>query len=107
MELARIAMISNRFSLPCWKYMEISSLRMLEVIAMMGVVLSNCRTRCVADTPSRFGMMMSIRTRSYLAPELSLFTASKPSSYLVSAIWYLFQMCRFTYSTVNRTVERI
>lgn len=52
---------------------------MLEVIAMIGV-LSNCLMRCVADTPSRFGIMMSMRTRSYLAPALSLLTASNPSS---------------------------
>lgn len=65
--------------LPCWKYIEISSLRIFEVIATMGV-LSNCRIKCVADTPSRFGMMMSIRTKSYFAPEFILFTASKPSN---------------------------
>ena len=59
--------------------MAISSLRMFDVIAMIGVLL-NCRMRCVAETPSRLGMMMSIRMRSYVPPVVTLFTASRPSS---------------------------
>lgn len=59
--------------------MEMSSLRMFDVIAMMGV-WSNCRMRWQADTPSKFGMMMSIRTRSYFDPAFILFTASSPSN---------------------------
>lgn len=43
-------------------------------------VLSNCRIKCVADTPSRFGMMMSISTKSYFEPAFNLLTASRPSS---------------------------
>ena len=66
--------------LPCWKYIEISSLRMLDVIAIIGVE-SNCRIRWHADTPSRFGIMISMSTKSYLEPAFILFTASRPSSY--------------------------
>lgn len=73
--------------LPCWKYIEMSSLRMLEVMATIGVV-SNCRIRWQADTPSRFGMMMSIKTKSYLDPAFILLTASKPSS-LFQSVWSL------------------
>ena len=54
--------------------------RMLEVIAMMGVE-SKRRMRLQAETPSRFGMMMSINMRSYLDPPCILFTASSPSSW--------------------------
>ena len=52
---------------------------MLEVIAMIGVE-SNCRIRWHAETPSRLGMIMSMRTKSYFEPWFILFTASKPSS---------------------------
>ena len=66
-ELVRYQVDIEEPYVPCWKYIEISSLRMLEVMAMIGV-LSNCRMRCVAETPSRFGIMMSMRMRSYLVP---------------------------------------
>jgi hypothetical protein len=64
---------------PCWKYIEMSSLRMLEVIATMGVV-SNCRIKWQAETPSRLGMIISISTKSYFEPAFILLTASRPSS---------------------------
>ena len=72
---------------------------------MMGVVLSNCRTRCVADTPSRLGIMISIRTRSYFAPELSLLTASRPSSFETLAKYVGASTCCRTYSAIDRTME--
>jgi len=71
----------NEFLLPCWKYMEMSSLRILEVIATIGVV-SNCRIKWHADTPSRFGIIISIKTKSYFEPAFILLTASKPSSWV-------------------------
>jgi hypothetical protein len=61
-----------------------SSLRILDVMATIGVV-SNCRIRWHADTPSRFGIIMSISTKSYFEPAFILFTASRPSSYGLSA----------------------
>jgi hypothetical protein len=66
-------------NVPCWKYIEISSLRILDVIATMGVV-SNWRIRWQAETPSRFGIIISINTRSYFEPAFILLTASNPSS---------------------------
>ena len=68
------------FYRPCWKYMEMSSLRIFEVIATIGVV-SNWRIRWHAETPSRLGIIISINTRSYLDPAFILFTASRPSNY--------------------------
>lgn len=59
--------------------MEMSSLRMLDVIAIMGV-RSNWRIKWVVETPSRLGIMMSMRIKSYFDPALILFTASRPSS---------------------------
>lgn len=75
----------NRISdhVPCWKYIEISSLRMFEVMAMIGV-WSNCLIKWQADTPSKLGMIISINTRSYFDPALIaafiLSTASRPSN---------------------------
>jgi hypothetical protein len=73
-----------RLHIPCWKYIEMSSLRMFDVIATIGVV-SNCRIKWHAETPSRLGIMMSISTKSYLEPAFILFTASKPSSLVLLA----------------------
>jgi hypothetical protein len=64
--------------------MEISSLLMFDVIAIMGV-LSNWRIKWQAETPSRLGIMMSISTKSYFDPAFILFTASRPSSYRLLA----------------------
>jgi hypothetical protein len=52
---------------------------MFDVIATMGVV-SNCRIKWQAETPSRLGIMISMSTKSYLEPAFILFTASRPSS---------------------------
>src|SRR5438034_65123 len=65
--------------LPCWKYRSMSLLRMFDVMAMIGV-LSNRRIKLQAETPSRLGMMMSIKKRSYLDPPSILLTASRPSN---------------------------
>lgn len=59
--------------------MEMSSLRIFEVMAMIGVE-SNCLTKWQAETPSRLGIMMSIKIMSYFDPAFNLFTASNPSS---------------------------
>lgn len=93
------------FNVPCWKYMDISSLRMLDVIATIGV-LSNCRIRWQAETPSRLGMMMSMRIKSYLDPAFILFTASRPSSYTMLVLVQI-EGCKSTYGTVNGAMERI
>jgi hypothetical protein len=45
--------------------MSISSALMLDVIATMGMSGRISRIHTVADTPSRLGMMISIRIRSY------------------------------------------
>ena len=60
-----------------------SSARMLDVMAMMGMFDRISRMHTVADTPSRWGMMMSIKTKSnWEEPLLILFTASSPSRYI-------------------------
>ena len=87
--------------------MEMSSLRMLEVMAIIGVLLSNCLIRWQADTPSRFGMMMSMRIMSYLDPAFSLFTASNPSSYSLVSRSVSKLRVNVTYGAVNRTIESV
>ena len=57
-----------------------SSCRMLEVMATMGICGATIRIMAVADTPSRFGMMMSMKMRSKRsASRLTFSTASRPS----------------------------
>jgi hypothetical protein len=59
-----------------------SSALIFEVMAMIGIVGRMSRMQTVAETPSRWGMIISIKTRSnWLAPLLILFTASRPSRY--------------------------
>ena len=63
--------------------MSMSSARMLDVMAIMGRLARISRMQTVADTPSRWGMIMSIKTKSNcVAPLLILFTASNPSRYI-------------------------
>jgi len=45
--------------------MSISSARMFEVMATMGISGLISRIQTVAETPSRLGMIISIRIRSY------------------------------------------
>jgi len=60
--------------------MSISSALMFDVMAMMGRLGLISRMQTVAETPSRCGMMISIRIRSkFVAPWLILLTASSPS----------------------------
>lgn len=59
-----------------------SSCRMLDVIATMGTCGATIRIIAVADTPSRLGIMMSIKIRSNRsASRLTFSTASRPSRY--------------------------
>lgn len=71
--------------------MSISSARMLEVIAMIGICGRISRMQTVAETPSRCGIIMSIRIRSnWMVPWLILFTASRPSRYNYRQYRFLF-----------------
>ena len=57
-----------------------SSWRMLEVMATMGTCGATIRIMAVADTPSRLGMMMSMKMRSKRPLLLFILsTASRPS----------------------------
>jgi hypothetical protein len=47
-------------------------------MAIIGV-RSNWRIKWHADTPSKLGIMMSIKIKSYLLPDCTLVTACRPS----------------------------
>jgi hypothetical protein len=49
--------------LPYLKYISMSSALILEVIAMMGIFGRISRMQTVAETPSRLGMMISMRIK--------------------------------------------
>lgn len=72
---------------------------------MIGVG-SNCRIRWHAETPSKFGMMMSMRMRSYLDPAFILLTASRPSNYHRQC-WHPLRLRRPTYRAVDGTMDGI
>lgn len=72
---------------------------------MMGV-WSNCRIRWHAETPSKFGMMMSMRIRSYFDPAFILLTASRPSNYHRQCQAPL-RLQWATYRAVDGTMDRI
>src|SRR5258706_4853380 len=78
---------AQQIVIPYLKYMSISSVLILEVIATIGIAGAISRMQTVAETPSRLGMIISIRMRSNaFGPALFiLFTASRPSRYELSA----------------------
>ena len=54
---------------------------MFDVIAIIGVSALNCRINAAAEHPSRLGIIISMRTRSYDFLFI-LLTAMRPSSYV-------------------------
>jgi hypothetical protein len=83
-----------------------SSCRMLDVMATIGVSGATRRIQAVAETPSNMGMMMSMKMRSYLIGSwLTLFTASDPSRYHMSAGLLCDPKMGVTHSNLDGTVD--
>lgn len=73
----------NEKSLPQWKYASISSARIFEVIAMIGTRVFTERIKIVAEMPSHFGIMMSMKIKSNRSGSaFTLLLASSPSCYM-------------------------